>query len=257
VLASDGPNKKASDKQPSWQSVDLIAGIDAPTGGVICYYDFMLTVEGPQCPRPDYCSGSLHIGFTTHVMGVNQMQNLSVLGATFGIPEGLLTWSLSGGGSLNKTTGSPIVYTSPASNSGCTNNAIITLMCGGSFIDSLGISTNAVAGGNIAWKENTTPEVFNIQCTPGGYMSISCRLWLSYFYCDGTVVSGYNYCYIKRDKVNPPGGACPNDQECFDYTPGQPLCGVGNNSLSWVNARPNDMRTPEMMAAGCCPPQAL
>ena len=56
-------------------------------------------------------------------------------------------WSLSGGGSLNQTEGGEVVYTAPATNANCTENATITVTdcCGNST--SISLAINCYVGG--------------------------------------------------------------------------------------------------------------
>jgi hypothetical protein len=246
VLQSDGPDKKANDKGPKWNSVDLIAGIDELPGRAECHIDFMVSVQGPECARPNYCLGYNSILFTTQSMLIDEEQTLS---ASNSLDADKLSWSLSGGGSISSTQGPSTVYTAPSSNSNCSSSAIIFLMCNGIIVDTLQINiTN-----NSTSHAGSVCKLYNVgNCvTAGGkyYVYVTCQA--SYINCDG---SESEYCLWNAQSAT---GAATCDQaiiNSYNYASGLCAC----HYSGWSNiGKVYDGRTEEQKLNGCCPPQML
>jgi hypothetical protein len=250
ILQSDGPNKKASDKQAMWRSIDLISGEDIPTGPVVCWKDFTLSVEGPACAKPDYCLTPSYINFTSHTMGVSQTQALGVTGGG-STPDELFTWELSGGGSLSNTSGRSTVYTSPSSNANCANNGTIKLYCNGMYQDSLTISVNQDSTDYNAYRLISGISSYCKTYFLGGYWHCHYSTYYTstYIRCDGTVRSTANLEVCDVD-----GGcdfwACSKLQ-----TSHETCCATyyGGDCEGYASSLYADLRTEAQKAAGCCP----
>ena len=185
---------------------------------------------------PAECSqqcGAPSIGYTTTQMGTGETQQLTVVGGS----TGPYTWGISSGGGSISSSG---LYTAPASNANCTNNPVITLMCGSTVMATLSIAVNAVADpATIAYyakglcKYTGSAGACECNCSntgPGyGYHKLTCGgvdLGIVAYSCSG---GPYN-CGI-GDLGNP----------CTE--PGCP---------AYV-----DIRTPDLILLGCCPSALL
>jgi len=184
------------------------------------------------------CEG-VEITYTTQGMAINETQNLSA-NATGAI----VTWSLSGGGSLSANEGSSIVYTAPSSNPNCENNATITMMVSGQVCDTLEIAivSDTESGSYIGYVPSS-PTFCNV-------VSDTCKTYYSRLRCDGYIQAPMGS--FPCSYITPPGALSPcldkgEDTEARNaYCQGLSLC------TDIV-----DERTEEQLAAGCCPPQLL
>ena len=250
VLQSDGPNKKASDKQPMWKSIDLIAGLDQPTGPVICWKDFTISVQGPDCPNSRYCLFPSYINFTSHAMGVNQTQNLGVNGGGE-TPDELFTWELTGGGSLSKTVGRAVTYTSPATNPNCANNANIKLYCNGMYQDSLSLSINQDGSDYNAYRIISGIASYCRSYFLGGYWhcSFATHYTQTYIRCDSTIRSTSEQVLCDAD------GGCQYFTCAALEANHDSCCGsnYGGDCEAYASSLYADLRTDAQKEAGCCP----
>jgi len=167
------------------------------------------------------CTG-ISIGYTTQQMTVNGTQTLTVVGATEGCTY---NWAIaSGGGSLSSSTGTSVVYTAPATNAECANNPTITLSAGGAQCDLLKIAVNAYTG---------SLHATSYCCTPSNYPKYNCR---QFGHCNGTL----EYSADSRCVAG----------SCFENTT------LFNNNCAFLSLPEKvwqDIRTAEMITAGCCP----
>jgi hypothetical protein len=100
-------------------------------------------------------SEDIHIAFTTQQMHCNDTQDLvaSYVPSDKTCGDQFFSWSLSGGGHLDRTFGQITTYTAPNSNENCAANPTITLKCNGAIQDSLTLSINAVASSGVAYYD--------------------------------------------------------------------------------------------------------
>jgi hypothetical protein len=220
---------------------------------------------------PPTCTGS--ILYTTQQMSVGQSQTLSMEASTYYCVE--FTWALSGGGSLVTTPS--VVYTAPATNPNCNQNATISLLCNGVVIDTLEIAINTVTG-ELAYRALSCRYEGSCETdTPWGTIYQSAYVWIDRYLCDGTY-NGHetSVCYVAGGACSPP---MPTDCEGCAATQHFTACGVtyDNSNRStcegtalkcgtlclWglgpgaLIGEPLDSRTPEQKAAGCCPAALL
>lgn len=140
ILTADGKKQLASENGTAgWSGFgmgpgDLLYDLFGPEN--VCDDTATITTVAEDCRG---CSGS-EISFTTQHMPLGSSQGLGVLN---GSTLHNYTWSLSGGGSLSKTTGMTTTYVAPLSNYNCEENAYITLKCDGIVVDTLGIAVYA------------------------------------------------------------------------------------------------------------------
>jgi hypothetical protein len=199
---------------------------------------------------PDIRCEGVTIGYTTTQMAINEIQQLSVEGGG----SGSYTWSiLSGAGSI--TQGG--LYTAPASNENCSGNPVINLVDDGAVCASLSIAINVVirgdAGGYLAYCSNGGTSLQN-RIIKGNVMR-------RHFKCNG------DYVYGTED-------ACDDG---FTYDCSEPfceevdvdakmaeLCTLAELSCNRPEHCPqgcefgiHDVRTEDLLAAGCCPWQLL
>lgn len=245
------------------------------------------TINGTVVPPdfvPPVCAGS--ISFTTQQMSVNQTQNLSwndntVYPAARPCEDPMdafeFSWSLSGGGSLSSTTEQNTVYTSPATNPNCDQNATISLLCNGVVVDTLEIAINS-GSTSLAYRA--------LSCREEGFCTIvsgtQTQYQSAYVYIDRYLCNGaYNghetsICYYMGGVCSPPK---PLDCEGCAATQKFTSCGVEYDNSGRLTCEgtalkcgslciyglppgavlgePIDSRTPEQKAAGCCPAALL
>lgn len=156
-------------------------------------------------------------------MSVNTAQTLTVLHPR---ADCLYEWTLSGGGSLSASQGNSVVYTAPATNPNCTNNATITVAAkgrlgckpkGGTVCDTAHIAITASVYGTAA------DVITSARCEYIPYVGNTCMGTLKAYSCSWNVIDTYTS--FKWDF------GCT--QPCLNF---------------WT-----DERTPEMIAQGCCP----
>lgn len=196
------------------------------------------------CPDPN-CIGAT-IGFSTQGMGINETQQLTVLDPN---PGGEYTWELfEGGGDIDGDG----LYTAPASNENCDQNATINLMCFGTIVDTLDISVNAVSGtaGFLTYCEKSSYA--------GGYC-LECYAGINKrnINCNGTVSETYSGCVSVPCYLNICPGRTPTEEEweglcnCAYGRITAPDCLGATHDDNW------DRRTEGQLTAGCCPPQFM
>jgi hypothetical protein len=197
---------------------------------VIAETDFSLC-----CPTNTACQKAcskcpaLSIGYTSQQMSCSGTQALSATGG-----GGKYIWSMSGGGSLNKTTGTSVIYTAPSTNANCANNPTITLKdcCGNT--KTLTIAINCTADTDCAYS--TCVNVGGNKCT----RCFTCAGALAPAGTACRCAPGANICWTT------PNAACAG---CTTSV----CCAYEGGSCSFTLY---DRRTAGQKAAGCCP-QAL
>ena len=109
-----------------WNETDRLAGRKVgPKGTLNNGKDISATIDLKKCEAPcKTCPGTplLSIGYTSQQMSVNGTQALTASGG-----GGSYTWSMSGGGTLSKSSGASTTYTAPATNANCTYNPTLTV----------------------------------------------------------------------------------------------------------------------------------
>ncbi len=175
-------------------------------------------------------------------------------------------WSLSGGGSLSSTTGSSVSYTAPSSNANCNNNSIICVTDTAGQKAYIQISVNANTSSKVAYIMNTCSKEGN--CTfDGNTFCESATVLVNYYFCNGNLWSSNHCGYSSRYEQN-----IQNCDLCYSNQTEMPACsggtstgnqrrtcellslhcgGTGQHCYPLNTA--DDVRTPEMKAAGCCP----
>jgi hypothetical protein len=218
---------------------------------------------GNKKPEEDCCCANppaLAISYATLAMQCSQQQTLSVDPDIPGCPP--YTWSLVGGGSLNTTEGSSVIYTAPSSNAGCSSNPNISVedACGTVF--EISIAVNCNTGGLAAYALwSWVDKDYGCVWDP--------PLWRFYwimkteYHCDGTVHSGPTHTYETTLAQNFPPST-PNEVICAKQT-GTSVCSVCHGVSRYpttligiglpdvYDGRVDDVRTPAMKTAGCCP----
>lgn len=175
------------------------------------------------------------IGYATQQMAVNEVQYLSVQNATTGF---VYTWELVGGGSIEVTNelGTTATYTAPASNANCDQNALISLKIGAIVCDTLGI---AISGST----SNTAGSLCCQYQAPGFTDWHTCY---NIFGCTGLWFSA---------------GPCfpwSGTNGCILWDPAWPsTAGVNTCASNGFDIGIGDLRSPAMLAAGCCPWQLM
>jgi hypothetical protein len=222
------------------------AALYKPGNGTLAVIEFH-TSSGRHClgillaDWSEHCLECLGvIGYTATGMNVNEQQQLTIVGG--GDPN-YYSWEvLSGGGSIDESG----KYTAPSSNSGCGNNTIIALKCGGSIVDTLSIAVNGYA--NLGITAVIACEVSALSQSPNPSYCLYC------FNCLGepSTFDGA-HCSVST------GGAICGGSSSF-CTDSPALCNYfdwGTCATSSAGPFPHDNRTPEMIAGGCCPPQLM
>ena len=235
---------------------------------------------GPGCT----CDG-ISIGYTTLGMGVDEEQTLTVEGA---IGDCTYQWAIvSGGGELSGAEGFAVIYTAPATNPNCVNNATITLSVNDEVCDSITIAINAstytgqavrivtqieypgASGGFLCWFLEGEYLPNTGECSEGYVSLANCRVRVDRFRCDGSLYStcdadrqagfadmkdGDGNFYLCADEAGR-AAAC---QLCLDNTTYIYGCIAGPKSFAeYIANNPWDYRTEAQKAAGCCPEQFL
>jgi hypothetical protein len=218
-----------------------IAVFNPGTGGpVIIQFD---TRSGNHCyawlmPNPpgDCCGDETLIGYTSLSMMVNETQQFTVIG---GIDTALYTFEIIAGGGTITSSG---LYTAPSSNPGCINNATVGLFCYGVMKDSIELTINAYPSCAVAERE--------FVCQIAGQCGGTC--WYRTYDCNGIMIIPYpcapgylGTCSDCHDDPNP---------YCYRVTGGAP--GIYTESAEYYLCPmpTGDVRTTDMIKAGCCPP---
>ena len=270
---------------------------DAKQGqGVMCsYYDlFMgcclsscvqLTITGPDgvsetggfipgdsgcwpCPSPCKVS-QLSISYYTTSMVCGESQELAAQDSEFGdqvpcCPAGDLSWEIiSGGGSLQPTSGLSVIYTAPASNAGCSSNPTIKLTdcCGRVAELALGVSTPGLDEGAHAFQtffgySNECLLDANCPgpactCEPPMCQIENCWIHSMIFNCIGGV--SMDDCTMGNQSAY-----CVSWDTCKGEIPVSGCYATGPwNFNALLDASPVDLRSDAQIEAGCCPAGVL
>ncbi len=205
-------------------------------------------------PGVPYGLGTMSIEYTSLVLSASAEQHLVAHG---GCPP--YSWSVMGSGSLKtdpiydppRPANDVIIYTAPPSNSGCANNdgVVVSDCCGKSTSVNFNVNVGGYAG--IGAFSTCTISVVGCQCIDG--VEPNCLLYAGYYTYRHTVYDCFGD-VIHQDGVentyyscNPnPLAACPcPGKDCM--ISGSTCC-HGQEPNSTI-----DVRTPGMIAAGCCP----
>ncbi len=239
-----------------WNEADRTAGRQIgvkgfnPTAGKS--YVSKLIDFGACCPMNASClktctkCPALSIGHTTHQMSAGGTQALTASGG-----GGKYTWTLNGGGSLNKTTGSSVIYTAASgTNANCANNALaITLKdcCGSSTSIAIAVNTFTTPSCGQGKCPGQTTQ-YAVQKATGSATCVNfcpntcfCICASTIYGCDGSFLCG--------------GGSVSDGGSCGPCVPNPPIytCGGTCGGCSLVV----DVRNACQKAAGCCPEQLL
>ena len=184
----------------------------------------------------------LSIGYTTQQMQVNESQALWAEDAILGtnIPADMaedIGWIIVSGGGTISPAG---LYTAPAANPDCLNNAIIGLTCLDAVVATLQIAINAIAGNVGAYSNRDWIHEFNAGCfcsEEGGYCFCTDRIRT----CTGELylVNG-----VQQWR------SCEGESGCTTEPSSQPC---STNSCPVIQ----DLRSSAFKAAGCCPEELL
>jgi hypothetical protein len=190
-------------------------------------------------------------------MNIYEHQNLSVGNP---IQDCIYTWELDGGGSLDHTTGTQVVYTAPGANPSCYDNAIIKLFTckGGAGEIQLGTISIAI---NAALPIPNLPAYYVVTVSGG---DCTHSMQAQGYKCDETVYGGsqscsscnsasLDCCLYPHGTYGQPGYICgPPDEYCDGSWPGA-HCGGRCLTIGQCAAGIKDVRTLAMLDAGCCP----
>lgn len=246
---------------PLWPIQDIIEGVVTPTHLPCKYWGrvpagFYSYVEPPLCT----CEGET-IGYTSAQMSINQTQSLTVVGAREGC---VYTWGLAGGGSLSSNTGTTIVYTAPATNPNCANNAVITLQLEGEICDTLEIAVNAYASDLRVYEINSDCIEYCVQAVPNPWYNAKYYYTKVGYKCNGTVYDTRNVTIKSLS-----GGSwrsCPAILDALNYSwiyscahiYGVSCCAAYEAGLIYGDLPGvTDLRTTAQKTAGCCPAALL
>lgn len=252
------------------------------------------TVVVERCAAEKCCNCTKSkIVYTTNQMNISETQNLSASEISKGCKDKVkLLWTVTNG-SLDKYTGAEVVFTAPATNINCDEDADINLYCDGKLIDSLHITINASGTGyavvyNTCYQEGgdcssgpgllyveqvaydcSGSQVRNIRCfctrcltAPKCVVSDPCiglrkceRSFAESDSCDARGVTSYT-CADLSAHLTPTRDICGDTYGDVYYPCAEVVGGSGTYPLG---AAPldtyTDIRTTEMKNAGCCPPQ--
>jgi len=247
------------------------------------------TVTGTVTP-PDQeipvCAG--HINYTSQQMSINQTQNLSWTDDTVyppdlpcedPIPAFTFSWSLSGGGSISSNTAQSIIYTAPASNANCDNNATISLLCNGVVVDTLEIAINTGGTGTAYYSTICVAEGHCEEPVQQGNQWITrftvASVRILRYNCAGSNTGTTTYC--NSGEAICARTLAQGPMSCEDCLASKTVTSCGTtysraNHLSCANKALEcgawcifgltdgpalgdlvDVRTPAQKAAGCCP----
>jgi hypothetical protein len=201
--------------------------------------------SGDPCADKYDPSETVKIGYTTQGMQVNEQQTLTVEGYHPRWAPHNYKWQIAaGGGTLSAESGYSVVYTAPATNPECINNATIELVCEGDVVDTLQIAINASE--DASWAVRVWSDLRCVEVVPD--MIYNCYLINRTYNCAGELMSGYP-CELQRQ-----AGGCG---ACYDdWSPS--ACYSGSNTMvALLAASPIDLRTAGMITDGCCPEQLL
>jgi hypothetical protein len=222
-------------------TVEFLATIDTEKDG--CTTSNLIKVYVQDCDEDFAVYQSINvlaticsnIFYTTNAMAINESQNLYVENPIY--DNCSYNWNLSGGGSIEVAEGGlSAVYTAPESNVSCDNNAEIQLLVNGKVCDTLKIAINVVNGRAYEiWESSICADFASGHgCTfTGHYYSCTDDLWG----------------ILSLSQIMDCESTYPNQSsECESYLLGAE--GVGLNEAK-------DVRTEELLLAGCCPAALL
>ncbi len=197
------------------------------------------------------CSATgISIGYTSQQMSCSGTQALTALPATDA--DSCWIWSLSGGGSLSATSGASVIYTAPATNANCANNATITLTNDKGATATLQIAVNCVSDPAewAIWENAWDGTQAGWSCGAGAHVWQGKRLS-----CDGTLYGLVGNC-SSCDCV--PTGQCIQDPTCTSPSIQATCCDHTEACADGVCAvRMKDVRSAAAKANGCCPAALL
>ena len=223
------PNTSGSDR------ITVSPYLGSDMGKICAFKD--ITIEGG-------CKGTAHA--TTPQMAAGASQTLYITG---GIEEDTYYWATTSG-SLSSPTGTSVTYTAPATNPNCVNNPTITVTCGGKTIGTLTIAVNAYTDPNsYAYATRTTGDC-NGPWPNGPYICYDCFAYYNAYLCNGAQKTGIYACTnvtVHPTCCNSGTPFCTSCAECYSNTGPPWTCPQG------LTEGRNDLRTPAMISAGCCP----
>jgi len=215
-----------------------------------CNSKMQITVDKYEYPKLS-CTGS--INHTTTEMSINQTQSLSVGGAQDGLTY---YWQLTGGGSLSATKGQSTVYTAPASNPDCNDNATILLFCNDERVKICNLPPDcsmvqvASLTINITIIDNEVAYEINTNCheTCAGNGDVAFPYTKTQYKCDDTV-----YATLAEQVCSGSGFSTCAENILYLCNP---YCGMDDccaSSKAPIQNVAIDHRTQAMKDAGCCP----
>jgi hypothetical protein len=198
------------------------------------------------------CTGFETLSIPSNQMNVNQSQIVTVAVLD---PDMQYGWKLEGIGSLSTTTipfgatTATTTYTAPSTNPGCASNPTIQLKCGASVCASATISVSNTGIAGTAYYAGTKIDG---QCSSGSGVCASnaSYKWDKAYTCYGVLVGdapATNVSGCPTCNQDPILGNCSSGCGCWT--------GSGWEAANPCNPSPSkyDVRTPAMIAAGCCP----
>ncbi|MCC7570627.1 hypothetical protein KO465_04725 [Candidatus Micrarchaeota archaeon] len=203
-----------------------------------------ISVVSPGCE-------DVSIGYTTLSMGGGEEQTLTAENFVSGYNY---TWELTGVGSIDTTTGTSIVYTSPYTNSGC-DNPTITLSIEGQVCDSITIAVNVYVEPYPAYIETDTG--INEECWEAPPDRYYCGRFLDRksHECDSSLIETVQSYGVS---ANPYAANC---EDCFTWLDNAGYTEEYIISLAIADGHPpgdiEDLRTGYMIESGCCPVELI
>ena len=216
------------------------------------------------CPSPG-CVGAT-IGYTTTAMQINETQKLTIINPH---AEASYIFQLGGGGGTVTEAG---LYTAPATNANCDQNATINLVCEERVIDSITIAINARATNEVAYFITEERNSGNGCAWAVGQTRYKCddSLYAAFEPCAGcNCYSGGDFsfgpccCYPDYGPpkhCNEPIGGAPKyctEEGLYSAVQAGYCGGVCDSVPNGCTLGTHDVRTPAMIAAGCCPEALL
>jgi hypothetical protein len=210
-----------------------VGDVEIDRGSITLSYtgtDTRETVHNGTASRYHACDNPTAIGYTTTEMDVLEEQQFTCLdenGDVINCEQ--CEWVVvSGGGQINQQG----VYTAPATNANCASNPIIGIECDGVVILTLALAINGVTDNSTAyWIKQGCEDAPTATCPAGSY---HCCTYLTYD-CRGQY-NGY---------VNTASGGYP--------------CAPGTEPYDTCASSPSiqDVRSGELLEAGCCPGELI
>jgi len=221
------------------------------------FYVALNTYIRAGCPVAwiDNACSSATIKYTTTQMAVNETQQLTATGEFHDwFINGEIKWELDGGGALSSYEGETVIYTAPGTNAECADNATISLICNGTVEASLTIAINAVSTDERASAMLSAGYCYvNLNSPP--IICIICKGTWNTYKCDGSqptdpaCTNVMEACGFKV--ICHYDGTTPNCSECYAELPS--CCDLYGVTFGVAK----DLRTADMITAGCCPSALL